>query len=88
MIDKIGKERWRLIGEGYEPKRIRITTDALMTVRRDHARNSQTAFVTNYEVGPDTIFGLPIEEVPVGELDAPCFQIMTTDGELALSDDT
>ncbi|SEN60400.1 hypothetical protein [Palleronia pelagia] len=79
MIDRIKAEYFRLANEGYEFQKIKITNDAYCTLMRQMSLESSvtaSSDCTNPEPVPK-LMGMPIERVPVGALDAPCWQIIT-----------
>ncbi len=80
IVDQIKREWWRLHGEGQTPLRLRITHDAAQTLLKDLSEADQFALLRNNRDGYDRILGMDIERVPVGEIDDPCWQIMTTSG--------
>lgn len=81
IVDQIKREWWRLRGEGMTPVRLRITHDAAATLLKYMTDAGQYALVRNNRDGADRILGMDIERCPVGTIDAPCWQIMTTPKE-------
>jgi len=79
MIDQIKAEYSRLAEEGYKFQKLKITQDAYPILMRQMSLDSSVAASSDHtipELGPK-FMGMPIERVPVGELDAPCWQIIT-----------
>ena len=81
IVDQIKSEWWRLRGDGLTPLRLRITHDAVATLLKDLTEADQYALVRNNRDGADRILGMDIERCPVGSIDDPCWQIMTTHQE-------
>lgn len=80
--DRIWGEFCRLSTEDDGvPRRLRITSDVLRTLKADCDRDGYFHDQAWYLAHPEKpkFMTMAVEEVPVGTLDAPCWQIMVTE---------